>query len=346
MVGLLVLFAVGIIIIVTGRPATSPPTSLPSVPPSHLREPVTWVLAQSSLSNILSADPSIAAKAFDHPYVYITATPGSSEPALPGWRTVPTVNFKSYAAFSGAVSAGTMPSWTKAVLYDPEAWSLTPVNEQANVKYYMQRFCLLAHSHGWQAIMTPATDLMNNYPKLPGETNMRAFIRNNIAGAAARYADLLEAQSQAIETSPGAYTWFLTRARSQALAANPRVVFLGGLTSSHLGTTASAEVMYHAALSVSDVVDGFFLNVSRNPPDPMNAAQFLHQLAAGRQLADVGTTTAQIVITEVSKTTQITQKPRGFYSIADRIREDARTGDRSVVSWGQAQEARVPAGAG
>jgi hypothetical protein len=177
-----------------------------------------------------------------------------------------------------------MPSWTKAVLYDPEAWSQTPFNEQTNVEYYMRQFCRLAHTHKWQAIMTPGTDLMNIYPKLRGETNAQAFIRHNIAGAAARYADVSEAQSQAIEISPGSYNWFLTKARSQALAANPRVVFLGGLTANLLGTTASAAVMYHAAVSVADVVAGFFLNVSKNAPDPANAAQFLHQLAA-RQLA-------------------------------------------------------------
>ena len=283
--GLLAVFIIGIVIVIGGRTAAPPPTSLPSASPHHFRRPVIWVLAQSSLSNLLSADPSIATRAFDHPDVYITAKPGASDPVPPGWRSVPTVNFKSYVAFSGAVSAGTMPSWTKAVLYDPENWSQTPVNEQTNVGYYMQQFCRLAHSHGWLAIMTPGTDLMNIYQKLPGETDAQAFIRHNIAGAAARYADMSEAQSQAIEASPGTYNWFLTKARSQALAANPRVVFLGGLTANVLGTTASADVMYHAALSVSNVVDGFFLNVSKNAPDPMNATQFLDQLATYRQPA-------------------------------------------------------------
>ena len=282
--GLVALFIIGIVIIVGGRPATPPPTSLPSASPHHSRGPVTWVLAQSSLSNLLSADRGIATRIFDHPYVYITAAPGSPDPVPPGWRSVPTVNFKSYADFSAAVSAGTMPGWTKAVLYDPEAWSQTPFNEQTNVGHYMQRFCRLAHSHGWQAIMTPGTDLMNIYPKQHGETNAQAFIRHNIAGAAARYADVSEAQSQAIETTPGAYTWFLTAARSQALTANPRVVFLGGLTANILGTTASAYVMYHAAISVTDVVAGFFLNVSKNAPDPVNAAQFLHQLAGAARV--------------------------------------------------------------
>ena len=285
-ISFLALCIIVIVIVVGSRPPASPPPASPPSrsPPRHARELSTWVLAQSSLSNVSSAAPSIVMRMFDHPYVYITAAPGSGDPVPPGWRSVPTVNFKSYGAFAAAVSTGAMPSWTKAVLYDPEAWPQTPFNEQTNVGYYMRQFCRLAHSHGWQAIMTPGTDLMNIYPKLRGETNAQAFIRHNIAGAAARYADVSEAQSQTIEISPGSYNWFLSRARFQALAANPRVVFLGGLTANLLGTTASAAVMYHAAASVTDVVAGFFLNVSRNAPDPANAAQFLQQLA-GRQLA-------------------------------------------------------------
>jgi hypothetical protein len=248
-------------------------------PPFH-RAPATWVLAQSSLSNILTADPPIATRMFDHRYVYITARLGSGNPVPKGWRSVPTVNFKSYAEFSAAVSGGTMPSWTKAVLYDPEAWPQTPYNEQINVGYYMRQFCHLAHQQGWRAIMTPGTDLMNVYAKLPGETNAQAFIRYNIAGTAARYADVSETQSQSLETSPRNYKWFLTEARSQALAANPHDIFLGGLTANPLGTTASAETIYHAAISVTNVVAGFFLNTSKIAPDPIHAAQFLRKLAA------------------------------------------------------------------
>lgn len=326
--GLLALFIVGIAIIVSARPTTSRPASLPSASPHHFRRPVTWVLAQSSLSNLMSTDSAVAKRVFDHPYVYITARPGASDPVPRSWHSVPTVNFKSYAAFSAAVSSGTMPSWTKAVLYDPEAWSQTPFNEQRNVGYYMQQFCRLAHSHQWQAIVTPGTDLMNIYPKLPGETNPQAFIRHNIAGAAARYADVSEAQSQAIETNPGAYNWFLTRAHAQAMAANPRVVFLGGLTANILGTTASADVMYHAALSVTKVVDGFFLNVSKSAPDPMNAAQFLHEIAPYQQLAGGGSLPGPVVLSKATATTQITEEPGAFSSMADRFREHGRVMDR------------------
>jgi len=268
-IGFLVVCAIWVATTVTGNQL-----------PYHKKIPTTWVLARSSLSNILSADSSIVTRMFNHPYVYITEGLGSSDPVPPGWRSVPTVNFKSYAEFSAAVSKGAMPGWTKAVLYDPEAWSQTPHNEQVNVGYYMRQFCHLAHQEGWQAIMTPGTDLMNVYPKLPGETNAQAFVRYHIAGEAARYADVSETQSQALETDPRAYNWFLTQTRPQALAANSHDVFLGGLTANLLGTTASAEMMYHAAISVTSVVDGFFLNTSRNAPDPINAVQFLHRLTA------------------------------------------------------------------
>jgi hypothetical protein len=148
--------------------------------------------------------------------------------------------------------------------------------------------------------MTPGTDLMNIYPKRPGETNAQAFIRHNIAGGAARYADVSVAQSQSMENSPRTYNWFLTKTRSQALAANPKVVFLGGLTANLLGATASAEVMYRAAISVTDEVAGFSLNTSKNAPDPMNAVQFLHELAGYQQLPSGGISLGPIRMSELT----------------------------------------------
>ncbi len=282
----------------------------------HSGAAATWVLAQSSLNNILEVDSSIATRMFDHPYVYITAEPGASDPVPPGWRSVPTVNFKSYADFSAAVTGGTMPSWTKAVLYDPEAWSKTPYKEQMNVAYYMQQFCRLAHSQGWLAVMTPGTDLMNVYRKTPGETNAQAFVRHNIAGGAARYADVSVTQSQSMETSPRAYNWFLTMTRSQALAANPKDVFLGGLTANLLGTTASSEVMYHAAVSVTNAVAGFSLNTSKNAPDPMNAARFLHKLAAYQQGAGDAISASPIGISRQLRHRAHTARPAAHTGLA------------------------------
>jgi hypothetical protein len=220
---------------------------------------------------------------FDHRYVYITARLGSSDPVPRTWRSVPTVNFKSYGAFSAAVASGKMPRWTDAVLYDPEAWPQTPHIEQINVKYYMAQFCRLAHREGWQVLLTPGTDLMKVYPRLPGETIVQAFVRYNVAGAAARCADVSETQSQSAEASPETYRRFLASTRAQALAANPHDVFLGGLTADLLGRTESARVMYEAAISVTQIVTGFFLNVSRYYPDPAHAIRFLRELAASHQ---------------------------------------------------------------
>jgi hypothetical protein len=232
---------------------------------------------------MLGADIAISRAIFDHRYVYITAGPGSGNPVPRTWRSVPTVNFKSYAAFSAAVASGTMPRWTEAVLYDPEAWPQTPRIEQINVKYYMSRFYRLARRQGWQVLVTPGTDLMKVYHRLPGETIAQAFVRYDVAGAAARYANVSETQSQGAEASPETYRWFLASTRAQALAANPHDVFLGGLTADLLGTTESARVIYEAAISATKIVTGFFLNVSRNYPDPVHAARFLRELAAYHQ---------------------------------------------------------------
>jgi hypothetical protein len=174
----------------------------------------------------------------------------------------------------------------RAVLYDHEAWALTPTAEQRDVMPYLQRFRELAHAHGYEAILTPATDLMNVYRKNQGETNQQAFVRYG-TGQAARDADLFEVQAQTLEQTPAAYASYVEQVHAQAVAANSDVVFLSGLTARLHGTTISAQQLYGAAMSVSGAVRGFFLNVPRDPPHPAHAVEFLRRLLAegyGRRL--------------------------------------------------------------
>lgn len=239
--------------------------------------PNTWVLANSSMNNIRKSDDAVAAAAFDTSGTYLSAALGANNPVPSGWKSVPTVNFKSYAAFSQAVSSGKMPSWTKAVLYDPEDWSQTPKNEQTNPTSYMEQFGQLGHKHGWIVVITPGTDLMNAVSH-PGETDPQAYIKQDIAGAAAKDADISETQAQSDEFTPSSYAAYLSQAHAQAVAANPKIVFLGGLTADLSGKTASSSVMSMAAKAAKGDVSGFFFNVSGSSPDPSNAAGMLQSL--------------------------------------------------------------------
>ena len=242
--------------------------------PTHL------VLARSTLENLRRVDPVASDRALNKPSVFITGRPDEN-PTPPGWTSVPTANFKSYAEFRGVVDAARMHSSIRAVLYDPEAWTLTPPAEQRDVTTYMERFSALARAHGWKVILTPSNDLMNRQEKLRGETNRQAYVRHRIAESAARHADILEVQAQTLEQDPSAYREYVRQTRAQALAANPQVVFLSGLTANLQGTPVSGATLHAAATSVRALVDGFFLNVPRAAPSPANGVMLLRMLSEG-----------------------------------------------------------------
>jgi hypothetical protein len=241
--------------------------------------PRTWVLASSSLNNIASTDKAVAHAAFDTPAAYVTALPGAATIVPAGYAAVPTLNYKSYAKFAADVQAGRIPPEVKAVLYDPEAWDLTPVVEQQGVGYYMAAFAALADNQGLTTIMTPATDLMNAWPKAKQETNLHAFVRYGIAGAAAASgAAIVEVQAQAYELDLPTYRAYIEACVMQVVDADPTALFIAGLDRSAIDTTQTADQLFAAANSVRDLVDGFFLNVAQTPPAPGNAAGLLRLL--------------------------------------------------------------------
>ena len=256
----------------------APATEAPCPDAEQEAWPTHLVLARSTVENLRLADPAGTDRALNKPSVFITGRPDEN-PTPPGWASVPTANFKSYAEFRRVVEAARMHPSIRAVLYDPEGWSLTPPAERRDVVTYMERFSALARTHGWKVILTPSNDLMNLQDKLKHETNRQAYVRYRIAESAARHADILEVQAQTLEQDPSAYREYVRQTRAQAVAANPRVIFLSGLTTNLQGTPVSGSTLYDAAASVRELVDGFFLNVPRATPSPANGVTLLRMLS-------------------------------------------------------------------
>ena len=258
-------------------PVTSEATVAAACPNAEQKAWPTLVLARSTLENLRRVDSAGTDRTLNKPSVYITGRP-DEDPVPPGWTSVATANFKSYAEFRSVVEAARMHPSIRAVLYDPEGWSLTPPAEQRDVVAYMERFSTLARTHGWKVIMTPSNDLMNLRDKRKDETNRQAYVRYRIAESAAPHADILEVQAQTLEQTPSAYREYVRQTRTQAVTANPQVVFLAGLTTNLQGTPVSGPTLHDAARSVQDLVDGFFLNAPRAAPSPANGVTLLRML--------------------------------------------------------------------
>lgn len=237
-----------------------PSSARPTKPGAGL----SWAMARSSLEHISAADPTLAAREFDSPATLVQNDPPLRvRPSPSGWQSTSTERWASFAAFAADVSAGRVPSYVSVVHYDNEAWAQTPPAEQLRPGYYERRFCSLAHSQGWHCYTGPGQDLCGVLSHPAGETYAQCYLALDLAGKAARHADVIDIQAQALEArGPRAYAGFLRRAAAQARAANPRVRVLGNIAPSPNGQRISTARMYRCAEAALPYVSGFYTTVA------------------------------------------------------------------------------------
>jgi hypothetical protein len=230
-----------------------------------------WAMASSSLHNISNADAGQAARSLDSPDTIVqNLSPLSASPVPDGWDGASTALWRSYAQFAADVTAGAVPSYVKVAHYDNEAWPQTPEAEQRRPAYYERRFCALAHTEGLLCYLGPAKDLCNVLPQPEGDDNAQCYVDLDLAGKAARYADVIDIQAQTLEpVGARAYVSFLRRTAAQARAANPNVLVLGNLSPSPGGTHISARRLYACAHAALRYVSGFYATVNAGDGEAM-----------------------------------------------------------------------------
>jgi hypothetical protein len=178
------------------------------------------------------------------------ATPNASQAA----------SFTDEATLAAAISGGSLPPNTRAVIYDDENWNLTPTAQQLDPATYYRRAANAAHAAGLRLIAAPGTDLADVVN--PGRgPEWERYLSANIAAEAARYADVYDVQSQSLEADTATYAWYVHQAAQQALAANPNVSVLAGLSTNNPGKGAEpASVLLSAAQTAQNDVRGWWLN--------------------------------------------------------------------------------------
>jgi hypothetical protein len=233
-----------------------------------------WFMTASNVQSLSQIDSATAAHFFNTSTAYGAGASLIKTPVQAGYATTPVLGYTSYAQFSSDVASGAIKYPYKWVMYDPEDWSQTPVNEQQDPVEYMELFGQLAHAHGLKVIEAPAMDLCSvsgtSYPRLSGETCSQWYNRVNIAGAAATDADLYVLQDESNTTNLSQYISLYNSASVQATAANSSVKVYSELSTSN-GTaaqmTAAAEAIsptgfYVAAPSATAQADQFFQNMA------------------------------------------------------------------------------------
>jgi hypothetical protein len=221
---------------------------------------LSWMLTRAALASVLS-DPAARSRLAGGPVYEILQT-GQSPLGQAG--AIPIVTFPAVSQLAQAVSGGGLPTGTRAVLYDPEAWPFTPRTEQRDPARAAGQARRVAHAHGLRLFVAPALNLTTLRPS--SGPRWQQFLHLGLAGAMAKVADVIELQAQSLERDTSTYAAFVHEAARQARAANPRVTVLAGLSTNPPGTEVTSQQLTAAIRATSGVVSGYWLNIPGRGP--------------------------------------------------------------------------------
>jgi hypothetical protein len=230
---------------------------------------VSWIINQGAYTLLQGQGASattLANQYFGNPKTYFVATAKTDLSTIPQ-GCIPTRSFTSYADIRNALSSGAVPAGIKAIMYDSENWSFTPVAEQLDPALYYKLAAQRVHQASLIFIAVPATDLVTSIE--PGFTGGKysEFVRLGIPGAAAQYADVYEVQAQGSEMSLALFADFVSRASAQAKNANPEVSVLAGISTNPTGQTVTSDQLFAAVrATLNTSVSGYWLNIPAASP--------------------------------------------------------------------------------
>jgi hypothetical protein len=257
-----ILAAVLVAAMLAGCSEQSPGHRAGPAPSGAAGSQVTWMLTRSALSQML-ADPSVR-PLLERTQVYELLQPGQQP--LTGASAEPVVTFSSVAELRAALASNALPPGTRAVLYDPEAWSYTPAAEQRDPVGAAAQAAGLAHAHGLKIIVSPALNLTTVLAPGGSTPHWQQFLDLGLARSIARVADTVELQAQSLERDPAAYATFVREAAAQARAGNPDVSVLAGLSTNPPGAAVDSHQLTAAIQASQADVDGYWLNIPGNGP--------------------------------------------------------------------------------
>jgi hypothetical protein len=226
-----------------------------------------WFMTASNVQSLSQTDSATAAHFFNTASSYGAGASLVKTPVQAGYATTPVLNYTSYAQFSSDVKNGAIKYPYKWVMYDPENWAATPVNEQQDPVKYMTLFGQLARAHGLKVIQAPALDLGtvtgSVLPRHRGESVNQWYVRVDIAGAAAASGDIYLLQDESNTTVKNQYAPLFNTTESQARAANASVKVFSEVST----VNGTAAQMASAAQSISP--DGFYVAAAGDIPETL-----------------------------------------------------------------------------
>jgi|GEM_PF-705481 len=149
----------------------------------------------------------------------------------------------------------------QGVVFDLEAWPLSPASEQHHpVRTYAQA-AAWARAHHAELIATPALDLVHALePGYRGPLGTE-FLRLGLARRIAPYAEVYEIQAQGIENWPDRYVALVRAIAEEVRAANPHALLLAGLSTNPSGRRVKVAALVEDVAKTRGLVAGYWLNI-------------------------------------------------------------------------------------
>ena len=217
-----------------------------------------WLLNGPALATL--ATSPVAQQFFAGSRPFVLQRKGDAVKLPESWHAIPIRSFASYAELKSAVAAGSLGPGVGGVLYDSEVWEFTPDNEQRDPATYMRLAAEAVHAKRLLFLTSPAVNLTKVLAPGP-EKRYDAYLRLNIAAAAARYADVYDIQAQGSEVGVPRYSSFVQAAAQQARAANPKIIVLAGISTNPNGQHVTSDQIVRAITATRNSVDGYWFNI-------------------------------------------------------------------------------------
>ena len=218
----------------------------------------TWILTQSAFQEMATSPTALATLAKGH---VVELVPLSNSPFRPsGVSVTAAFTVDSVLTLQSLIQNNAVPSWAHAVLFDDEAWSLTPLSEQLYPAKAAALAEKLANGHGLSLWCAPALDLV---PALdPGAPpDWQGYLSLNLAGQVGRYCNGLDIQAQSLERTASVYREFVSRASKQALAARSGIALTAGLSTNPPGPTVTLSELEADVTATIATTHGYWLNI-------------------------------------------------------------------------------------
>ena len=246
-----ILFSCGSIGIVSVSASTSDATG------------VTWILTQSALQSMATSSTALATLAKGR---VIELVPLGSSPFRPGGVSVtPAFTVDSVVTLRSLIQNNAVPSWAHAVLFDDEAWSLTPLSEQlypAKAAAWAEQ---LAGSRGLSLWCAPAIDLVSVLDP-SASSDWQGYLNLNLAGQMGRSCNGLDIQAQSLERNAATYRKFVDQASQQARAARSGIALTAGLSTNPPGPTVTLSELEADVTATIATTHGYWLNIPSPGP--------------------------------------------------------------------------------